>query len=230
MTDRKPYVTDADMKELHGLLKFARKPYESLRKPKPQPPAGIIPVHAYDEAGTKVGLSGYELQAMTEGVLEVAHLHPMLQDKLLDLVMTAKMIYTDEICEHQAKGRQRKEREEAEKIRRDKTYQTRLKEWDQNATRLETDWEKVTERVKVRWRRRVKSLVSLVKKNNDLDQMVDTDRILLEQLAFKTSKVEIRGDQVIWVNSEGLLDMSVAEVAELMDDLIKIYTSPEHLS
>lgn len=230
MTDRKPYVTDADMKELHGLLKFARRPYESLRKPKPQPPANLIPVHGYDEAGAKVGLSGHELDAMAKGVLEVAHLHPMLQDKLIDLIMTAKMIYTDEICECQAQGRRRKEREEAEKVQRDKTYQTRLKQWDAGAKQLETNWERATERVKVRWRRRVKSLVSLVKKNNDLDQMVDTDRTLLEQLSLKTGKVEIKGDQVIWVNSEGLLDMSVTEVAELMDDLIEIYTSPEHLS
>lgn len=211
------------IKELRGRLEYAATPYEDHVESKPMPAPPPVPGHLFDNIGKHINLCGESVEAMAETALELATLNPILEKKLLDLIMTAKLIYSEDMIMSQKRGAQKYERKARDHLLRNSAYQRKVRQAEEGRKQLEKNWKKSRDNSRKKWKTLLEGLLSLIKIDNRLSTMHDLDQQTLKLLSSQTGKVEIKGDTVVWMNFEGLLEMPLEDIAALIEQMHSIY-------
>jgi hypothetical protein len=167
-----------------------------------------------DSVAREIGMRGDELQALHVAMLSKFHENEMLFKAYKDAMLVMKLVYGEEVLapvrQQQRAARDQFEKVELEKLRRQNDYAKRIKEVTRN-------WNEVSATVEARFRKIIRSLQALARKEPNLREAKAHDVVLVEFLASRG--LAIVKDGMLIEIADSLLEMERPMIEDFAEDM-----------
>jgi hypothetical protein len=218
---RKSYLDENLLREISGRLKFGASDIEErlnkIEKPEPKP--WSYPTHPLDSTAAEFGLRGFEFKVLQEAAYREMENYPILHHFYKKFLMVAKLVLDDEL----EKARKHERQVSEEKNAQDRSYQIKLKEWQNRTNQLAKSWTDVRSTIRTRWNRIGKSLAALMEQDARLESMDARDQQLIILLAdrgiFKIEDPDTPYAKVLEANWTAFHDLAIEDINEVMLEL-----------
>lgn len=210
------YVEPHQIADLMSRARFAKGGLEACieRLKKPTIPEYREQPHPFDSIANELGMRGAELEALHNEMIRRVGENKMLFKAYKEALLVTKLVYGEDalipVRARQRTQRENYERAEQEKIRRQTDYSKRIKDVTRN-------WTEVSATVEARFRKIIRSLKALARKEPNLREARAHDVVLIEFLVSRG--LAVVKDQMLIEVADSLLEMERPMIEDFAEDM-----------
>lgn len=224
MTEAGSFIKSDLLKDIRGRSRFVSTPLnEHLEKCKdPSPPAVPDLFTAEDRLYLdKFGVDSKEMVLLLDEARRQAFSHPGVEAKLKDLLTLTKLSGGTRLRAALTSHKTSVENRKQDLLRRDTTYQRKCNDAKAKRVQLEKTWNNVSDQVRTRWKRILKSLTVALSRFEHWSDLHPSDKYAISFLEMNCPKlVEIKDNRVVKFDAEMLAFIDLAIIRELVDNLL----------
>lgn len=218
---RQPYISPDQVLDLYRRIKFVKGGLEGSEATSHVMPKPFkLPTHWADPKGALIGMRGAHYQALLEHLQNDLGNNPLITKKFKELMMLAKLTYPDaldEVHKNDAKARAEHDGAEARRIARMGNIEKRKREAEKN-------FQIVSDSIEARFRKMIRSLIAMARKEPDLQTMDEHDLSIVSFLASR--KLAVLSRDKLEEIAPSLLEMEKPFIEEFMEELA-VYMASE---